>query len=124
PAAGRDARRRGAARVALQRLDRLVAAAARRRGSDDAGDGPQDSAGGDAGAPLRVAIGRLLRTAAVAGVVVTWPARSTSSPRRSATSRTFHPARPPRSAGSRWSPRRTPATPSRCSPTSARTPTW
>src|SRR5438094_749816 len=95
-ARGRDARCRRAAGGARERADRLVAAAARRRGSHDAGDRPQDLARGDAGAPLRAAIGRLLRPAAVAGVVVTWPAPCTSSPRRSATSTTCRRARPPR----------------------------
>src|SRR6266566_4529042 len=85
-----------AAGGALERTHGLVAPAAGGRRGDDAGHRAQDPARGHARAPLRAAIGGLLRTPAVAGGVVKWRAPCTSWRRRSATSRTSLRARPPR----------------------------
>ena len=65
-----DARSGRPAGGSVQRVVRLVAAAARGRGGDDAGHRAENSEGGDEGAPLRAAVRRILRPSAVAiGVV-------------------------------------------------------
>src|SRR5436189_157561 len=86
--------RRGAARRAVERARRLVAAAARGGGGRDAGHGAQDPARGHQGAPLCAAGRRLLHAAALAGGVVRCPARSTWWRRRSVTWTTSRRARP------------------------------
>src|SRR2546427_6753905 len=120
----RDPGRRGAAGRAVERAHRLVAAAARGRGGDDAGDRTQDPARGDAGAPLRAAVLGLLRTPAVAGVVVRWPGPYTSSRPRSATSTTSPPARRPRCGRAPRARAETPAPRNRSSRTRARAARW
>jgi len=92
--AARTHRLGGAAGGALECAHGLVAPAAGGRRGDDAGHRAQDPPRGHARAPLRAAIGGLLRTPAVAGGVVRWRAPCTSWRRRSATSRTSLPARP------------------------------
>src|SRR5207245_6342924 len=82
----RHARRRGAARGAVDGADRLGAPASGGGGSDDAGDGAESPEGRDTRAPLCLAGRRILRSSPLAGDVVAWPAPSTSSRRPSVTS--------------------------------------